>query len=114
MEKYISGIFFLHAPSIFSICFLNKYCFYLKVQQRDWTTQTFWATWLTQWEVQLLRSGPFGFQVPLERTHKYEAVPGRKTRKVQLRKAQDKYTDMNKTNSCANQAFTYNMQIHVC
>lgn len=53
------------------------------------TAQTFWATWLTQWEVQLLRSGPFGCQVPLERTHKYDAVPERKKTKKKTRTEQE-------------------------
>lgn len=79
VEKYFFG-HFLCAPTVCSFCFYTgtvtiwRYCGDISI------TQTFWATWLTQWEVQLLRSGPFGFQVPLERTHKYEAVPGRKTR----------------------------------
>lgn len=36
---------------------------------------TFWATWLTQGEVQLLRSGPRGFQSPRAGRHWKEAIP---------------------------------------
>lgn len=36
---------------------------------------TFWASWFTQCEVQLLRSGPLGFHVPVETMQRYEAVP---------------------------------------
>lgn len=36
---------------------------------------TFWATWLTQGEVQLLRSGPRGFQSPRAGRHWNEAIP---------------------------------------
>lgn len=38
-------------------------------------TGTFWATWLTQGEVQLLRSGPRGFQSPRAGRHWKEAIP---------------------------------------
>lgn len=38
-------------------------------------TGTFWATWLTQGEVQLLRSGPRGFQSPKAGRHWKEAIP---------------------------------------
>lgn len=36
---------------------------------------TFCATCVTQWEVQLLRSGPFGFHVPLTAVQRYKAIP---------------------------------------
>lgn len=37
---------------------------------------TFWATWLTHGEVQLLRSGPRGFHMTCSAKHWNEAMPG--------------------------------------
>lgn len=37
---------------------------------------TFWATWVTHGEVQLLRSGPRGFHVTCSAKHWKEAMPG--------------------------------------
>lgn len=45
-------------------------------------TGTFWATWLTQGEVQLLRSGPRGFQSPRAGRHWNEAIPVETDKKV--------------------------------
>lgn len=39
------------------------------------TGLTFWATWLTQGEVQLLRSGPRGFHMTCSAKHRNEAIP---------------------------------------
>lgn len=41
---------------------------------------TFWATWLTQGEVQLLRSGPRGLHIAGETKHWKEAMPGSRER----------------------------------
>lgn len=47
---------------------------------------TFWATWLTQGEVQLLRSGPRGFQSPRAGRHWKEAIPAGTDRQEQERR----------------------------
>lgn len=39
------------------------------------TGLTFWATWLTHGEVQLLRSGPRGFHMTCSAKHRNEAIP---------------------------------------
>lgn len=39
------------------------------------TGLTFWATWLTHGEVQLLRSGPRGFHMTCSARHRNEAIP---------------------------------------
>lgn len=39
------------------------------------TGLTFWATWLTHGEVQLLRSGPRGFHMACSARHRNEAIP---------------------------------------
>lgn len=49
--------------------------FWLACLQGAAVTGTFWATWLTQGEVQLLRSGPRGFQSPRAGRHWNEAIP---------------------------------------
>lgn len=42
---------------------------------------TFWATWLTHGEVQLLRSGPRRLQMTWSAKHWNEAMPGEKQEK---------------------------------
>lgn len=42
---------------------------------------TFWATWLTHGEVQLLRSGPRGFHMTWSAKHWNDAMPGEEGRK---------------------------------
>lgn len=39
------------------------------------TGLTFWATWLTHGEVQLLRSGPRGFHMTCSTRHRKDAIP---------------------------------------
>lgn len=47
---------------------------------------TFWATWLTHGEVQLLRSGPRGFHMTCSAKHWNEAIPGDKQREKKQRR----------------------------
>lgn len=64
--------------------FEGRHPFYAECEMSDnekrvWTREendTFCATWLTQGLVQLLRSGPRGFQIPREARHWKEAIPG--------------------------------------
>lgn len=46
---------------------------------------TFWATWLTHGEVQLLRSGPLGFHMTWSAKHWNEAIPGDEDREKKRR-----------------------------
>lgn len=46
---------------------------------------TFWATWLTHGEVQLLRSGPRGFHMTCSAKHWNEAMPGDEHREKKQR-----------------------------
>lgn len=46
---------------------------------------TFWATWLTHGEVQLLRSGPLGFHTTWSAKHWNEAIPGDEDREKKRR-----------------------------
>lgn len=47
---------------------------------------TFWATWLTHGEVQLLRSGPRGFHMTCSAKHWNEAMPRDEQREKKKRR----------------------------
>lgn len=51
---------------------------------------TFWATWLTHGEVQLLRSGPRGFQEACSAKHWNEAMPGDEQRAKEKNRTREK------------------------
>lgn len=48
---------------------------------------TFWATWLTHGEVQLLRSGPRGFHMTWSAKQWNEAMPGEEQREKKQRRS---------------------------